>query len=144
MLPFVHNCRESGGECKFRGKKPQVHLIVAREWPNNDHQPYHPTSSPSSLILRNLDKSKDITRAAKRISKWRDHGTLESIDRQENFLNSRHFRMVKTVTLWPWWQSFNSFCFEILFFPLFPYFLLLVLPDLRWECSQTLECLCMS
>ena len=144
MLPFLHNCRERGESANLGGKKPQVHLIIVREWPNNDHHSYHLTSSPSSLILRNLDKSKEITGAAKRISKWRDHGTLESIGWQEKFLNSRCSRMVKTVTFWPWWQRFNSFCFEILFFPLFPYFFLLVLPDLRRECSQTLKCLCMS
>ena len=44
--------------------------------------------------------------------------------RQENFLNSRRCRTAKTVTFWPWWQSFNSFCFETLsFFPLCPFFL---------------------
>ena len=42
----------------------------------------------------------------------------------EKFLNSRRSRMAKTVTFWPWWQPFNSFCFESLsFFPLFPFFL---------------------
>ena len=45
-------------------------------------------------------------------------------DKYWNFLNSRRSRMAKTVTLWPWWQPFNSFCFESLsFFPLFPFFL---------------------
>ena len=40
------------------------------------------------------------------------------------FLNSRRSRMAKTVTFWPWWQRFNSFCFESLsFLPLFPFFL---------------------
>ena len=38
------NCRR-GENCKFCGKKtPQVHLIIMREWPENN-----------SLILRNLD-----------------------------------------------------------------------------------------
>ena len=32
--------------------------------------------------------------------------------------------MVKTITFWPWWEPFNSFCFETLsFFPLSPFFL---------------------
>ena len=35
---------------------------------------------------------------------------------QENFLNQRHSRMAKTVTFWPWWQSFDSFWFETLSF----------------------------
>ena len=48
----------------------------------------------------------------------------------EKFLNSRRStrcsRMAKTVTFWPWWQSFNSFCFESLsFFLCFPFFFLL-------------------
>ena len=42
------------------------------------------------------------------------------VGRQEKFLNSRRFRMAKIVTFWPWWQPFNSFCFETLSF--FPYF----------------------
>ena len=46
------------------------------------------------------------------------------VGRPEEFLNSRRSRMAKTLTFWPWWQSFNSFCFESLtFFPLFPLFL---------------------
>ena len=43
---------------------------------------------------------------------------------KEKFSNSRRSRMVKTIIFWPWWQHFNSFCFETLsFFPLFPFFL---------------------
>ena len=38
------------------------------------------------------------------------------VDRQEKNLNSRRSRMAKTVSVWPWWQPFNSFCFET-FFP---------------------------
>ena len=34
---------------------------------------------------------------------------------------SRRSRMAKKVTFWPLWQSFNSFCFEALFFPLLPF-----------------------
>ena len=34
---------------------------------------------------------------------------------------SRRSRMAKIVTFWPLWQSFNSFCFEALFFPLLPF-----------------------
>ena len=46
------------------------------------------------------------------------------VGRQEKSLNFRHSRMAKTVTFWPWWQPFNSFCFQILsFFPLFIFFL---------------------
>ena len=42
----------------------------------------------------------------------------------EKFLNSRRSRMAKTITFWPWWQAFNSSCFETLsFFPPFPFFL---------------------
>ena len=37
------------------------------------------------------------------------------------FLNSRRSRLAKTVPFWPWWQHFNSFCFESFSFsPLFP------------------------
>ena len=43
---------------------------------------------------------------------------------QEKSLNSRHSKMAKAVTFWPWWQPFNSFCFQITsFVPLFPFFL---------------------
>ena len=46
------------------------------------------------------------------------------VDRPEQFLNSRRSRIAKTVTFWPWWQSFNRFCFESLsYFLLFPLFL---------------------
>ena len=40
------------------------------------------------------------TGPAKWISKWRGHGTLKSISTNngENFLNSRHSRMAKTIT----------------------------------------------
>ena len=41
------------------------------------------------------------------------------VDWQEKFLNSRRSRIVKTVTFWPWWQSFDSFCFETLVFSVF-------------------------
>ena len=47
--------------------------------------------------------------------------------RKEKVLNWRRFRMAKTVTFWPWWQPYNSFCFEnVSFFPLnsFRFFLL--------------------
>ena len=58
--------------------------------------------------------------SAKWISKWRGHWTLKSIvmmvRRQEQFLNSKRSRIAKTVTFWPWWQPFNSFSFETLFF----------------------------
>ena len=44
---------------------------------------------------------------AKWILKWRGHGTLTSIvdhmvGRPEKLLNSRRFRMTKTVPFWPW------------------------------------------
>ena len=46
------------------------------------------------------------------------------VGRLEKLLNSRRSRIAKTVTFWPWWLPFNSFCFESLsFFPLFPFFL---------------------
>ena len=46
------------------------------------------------------------------------------VERQEKFLDSRRSRMAKTVTFWPWWQLFNSFCFQTLsFFSLFPFHL---------------------
>ena len=38
------------------------------------------------------------------------------IGRQEEFFNSRRSRMVETVKFWPWWQPFNSFCFQTLSF----------------------------
>ena len=42
---------------------------------------------------------------------------------QEKYVNSRRSRLAKTVTFWPWWQLFNSSCFETL--PFFPVFFLL-------------------
>ena len=46
------------------------------------------------------------------------------VDRQERFPNSRQSRITKTIIFWPWWQPFNSFCFETLsFLPLSPFFL---------------------
>ena len=43
---------------------------------------------------------------------------------QERFSNSRCSRMANTIIFWPWWQPFNSFCFETLsFLPLSPFFL---------------------
>ena len=60
-------------------------------------------------------------------TKWISKLGMEStimVGRQEKFLNSRRSRMVKTIIFWPWWQPFNSFCFEPLsFFPLSPFFL---------------------
>ena len=48
------------------------------------------------------------------------------IGRPEKFFNSRRSRMAKTVTFWPWWQPFNSFCLKVvLFFLCFPFFYLL-------------------
>ena len=41
------------------------------------------------------------------------------VDRQEQFLNSRHSRIAKTVSFWPWWQPFSSFSFEYLSFSLY-------------------------
>ena len=44
-----------------------------------------------------------------------------------NFLNSRCSRLAKWVTFWPWWQPFNSFCFEnVSSFPLFSFFFFLL------------------
>ena len=46
------------------------------------------------------------------------------VGRQEKFSNSRRSRMSKIVIFWPWWQPFNSFCFETLSFLLLsPFFL---------------------
>ena len=46
------------------------------------------------------------------------------VGRQEKFSNSRRSRMAKTIIFWPWWQPFDSFCFETLsFLPLPPIFL---------------------
>ena len=45
------------------------------------------------------------------------------IGRQEKFSKSRRFRIAKTIIFWPWWQPFNSLCFETLsFFPFSPFF----------------------
>ena len=45
------------------------------------------------------------------------------VGRPEKFFNSRHSRMVKTVTFSPWWQPFSSFYLQSLsFFSLFPSF----------------------
>ena len=53
--------------------------------------------------------------------------SVTMVGRQEKCLYSRRYRMPKTVAFWPWWQRFNSFCFETLsiffiFFPFFPFF----------------------
>ena len=40
----------------------------------------------------------------------------------EDFLNSKRSRLAKTVTLSPWWQPFDSFWFETVFFPRFSFF----------------------
>ena len=40
------------------------------------------------------------------------------------FSNSRRSRITKKIIFWPWWQPFDSFCFESLsFLPLPPFFL---------------------
>ena len=68
---------------------------------------------------------------AKWILKWRGRVILKSIVGHHGWptkkiLNSRRSRMAKAVTFWPWWQPFNSFCFETLsLFLCFPLFLLL-------------------
>ena len=68
----------------------------------------------------------DMAGRTKWISKWRGQywkvlfATM--VGRQEKFLNSRRSRMTKTATFWPWWQSFNSFCFETLTFFFFYFF----------------------
>ena len=56
--------------------------------------------------------------ASKWISKWigsmKHWKVLPStmVVRQEKNFNSRRSRMAKTIILWLWWQSFNSFCFQ--------------------------------
>ena len=46
------------------------------------------------------------------------------VARKEKFSNSRRSRMSKTIIFSPWWQPFNSFCFETFsFFPLPPFFM---------------------
>ena len=46
------------------------------------------------------------------------------VGREEKFSNSRRSRMAKTIIFRPWWQPFNSFCFETLsFLPLSPFLL---------------------
>ena len=45
--------------------------------------------------------------------------SVSMVDRHEKCLNSRRSRMAKTVTFWPWWQPFDSFCFETLSFSTF-------------------------
>ena len=66
---------------------------------------------------------------AKWISKWRsmEHWKVLSaimVGGQEKFSNSRRSRTAKTIIFWPWWQPFNSFCFETLsFLPLSAFFL---------------------
>ena len=64
---------------------------------------------------------------------------IVTVDRQEKNLNSIGSRMTKTVTLWRWWQTFNSFCFEtISFFSLFPFFYLFVLLRKNVEGTMTM------
>ena len=46
------------------------------------------------------------------------------VGRQEKFSRTRCSRMTKTIIFWPWWQTFNNFCFETLsFLPLSLFFL---------------------
>ena len=60
--------------------------------------------------------------------------------RQEKVLNFRRSRMSKTVPFWPWWQPFNSFCFEN-FFLSFPFFILLGKKvRVGWGAECTLLC----
>ena len=64
------------------------------------------------------------------ISKWRGHRSLKSIVGQHGWLtrkklNSRRFRMAKTVVFRLWWQSVNSFCFDSFFLLYFPFLFLL-------------------
>ena len=52
---------------------------------------------------------------------WRSHGALKSNAGYHGYATRKIFefqrsRMTKTVTFLPWWQPFNSFCFEILSF----------------------------
>ena len=53
--------------------------------------------------------------------------TMTMVGGQEKISNSIYFIMAKAVTFWPWWQPFNSFCFEGLYFFLcFSFFFLLL------------------
>ena len=57
------------------------------------------------------------------------HGTLKSIVGHDGWptrkiSNSRRSRMAKTIIYWPWWQLFNSSCFETLSFLPLPLFFL--------------------
>ena len=66
------------------------------------------------------DRKVFSSRAGKMDSKM----SATMVDRQGKFSNSRRCRMAKTIIFWPWWQPFNSFCFETLpFLPLSPFFL---------------------
>ena len=83
---------------------------------------------PSDLIIR-LDKNIDFTHVylikiiiSKAVIFLRGNRAGE-MDLKvggpwKKFSNSTRSRMVKTTIFWPWWQPFNSFCFETLsFFP---------------------------
>ena len=52
---------------------------------------------------------------------WNTEKSATMVGRQEKFLNSRRSRMIKTVTFWLGWQSFNSFFFETFLFFFFAF-----------------------
>ena len=81
---------------------------------------------PSNLLV--------LTGPTKWISKWGGEGAMEHwkvlsptkknlIGRQEKFSKCRRSRIAKTIIFWPWWQPFDSLCFETLsFFPFSPFY----------------------
>ena len=59
---------------------------------------------------------------------------------QKKISNSRRSRVAKTIIFWPWWQPFNSFCFETLsFLSLSPFFSFCYAKKwglMEWECGE--------
>ena len=84
--------------------------------------------TPCMLILVTcciITVNQSYSGPAKWISKWRGHGTLKRNVGHHGwltrkfFLNSRLSSMAKAVIFWPWWQPFNSFCWNFFFFSFF-------------------------
>ena len=65
--------------------------------------------------LRSVNRAGEIDLKVGAMEQWKVFSAT-MVGRDEKFLNSRRSRMAKTVIFWPWWQPFNSFCFETLSF----------------------------
>ena len=91
---------------------------------------------PSNLLV--------LTGLTKWISKWGGEGAMEHwkvlsltkknlTGRQEKFSKCRRSRIAKTIIFWPWWQPFDSLCFETLSFsPFSPFYSFCY--EKKWVC----------